>query len=105
GKMILLRAPTRSVLFQSIAHGSGLERTTEYHVLSRRFQRPAIVIASTLLIVAVAGGLTYLRAHRIVAPGLVPFSELLAHLDRGAVSAVVVNGDSLDFTLANGQTF
>jgi cell division protease FtsH len=74
-------------------------------VFSRRFQRRAIAIASTLLIAAVAGGLIYLRAHRTIPPGQVPFSELLVHLDRGAVSAVVVNGDSLDFTLANGQTF
>jgi cell division protease FtsH len=74
-------------------------------VFSRRFQRRAILVASTLLLVAVAGGLTYLRLHRAAAPGQVPFSELLGQLDRGAVSAVVVNGDSLDFTLANGRTF
>jgi cell division protease FtsH len=74
-------------------------------VLSRRFQRRAILIASTLLLVAVAGGLTYLRLHRAAVPGQVPFSELLGQLDRGAVSAVVVNGDSLDFTLADGHTF
>jgi cell division protease FtsH len=35
----------------------------------------------------------------------VPFSDLLRHLDSGAVAAVVVNGDTLDVTLANGQTF
>ena len=74
-------------------------------MFSRRFQRRAILIASTLLLVAVAGGLTYLRLHRAAVPGQVPFSELLGQLDRGAVSAVVVNGDSLDFTLADGQTF
>ena len=74
-------------------------------MFSRRFQRRAILIASTLLLVAVAGGLTYQRLHRAPVPGQVPFSELLGQLDRGAVSAVVVNGDSLDFTLADGQTF
>ena len=74
-------------------------------MFSRRFQRRAILVASTLLLVAVAGGLTYLRLHRAAAPGQVPFSELLGQLDRGAVSAVVVNGDSLDFTLADGRTF
>jgi cell division protease FtsH len=74
-------------------------------VFSRRFQGRAILIASTLLLVAVAGGLTYLRLHRAAVPGQVPFSELLGQLDRGAVSAVIVNGDSLDFTLADGQTF
>jgi cell division protease FtsH len=74
-------------------------------VFSRRFQGRAILIASTLLLVAVAGGVTYLRLHRAAVPGQVPFSELLGQLDRGAVSAVVVNGDSLDFTLADGHTF
>ena len=74
-------------------------------MFSRRFQRRAILIASTLLLVAVAGGLTFLRLHRAAVPGQVPFSELLGQLERGAVSAVVVNGDSLDFTVADGRTF
>jgi len=34
----------------------------------------------------------------------VPFSDLLRDLDRGAVSAVIVNGDTLTFTLASGQS-
>jgi cell division protease FtsH len=33
----------------------------------------------------------------------VPFSDLLHHLDGGAVKAVVVNGDTLEFTLADGR--
>ena len=45
-----------------------------------------------------------LRARRAGAVAQVPFSDLLQQLDRGAVSAVVVNGDTLDFTLAGGQT-
>jgi cell division protease FtsH len=34
----------------------------------------------------------------------VPFSELLRDLDRGAVSEVVVNGDTLTFKVTSGQT-
>jgi len=34
----------------------------------------------------------------------VPFSDLLSHLERGAVTTVVVTGDTLEFKLAGGQT-
>ena len=35
----------------------------------------------------------------------VPFSDLLRHLDRGAVAEVVVNGDALEFKLTSGEKF
>jgi cell division protease FtsH len=72
-------------------------------VFSRRFQRRAIIVAATFLLVALSGGFIFLRARRAVVVQ-VPFSDLLRHLDSGTVSAVSVNGDTLDFTLANGQT-
>jgi cell division protease FtsH len=72
-------------------------------VFSRRFQRRAIIVAATFLLVALSGGFIFLRARRVVVVQ-VPFSDLLRHLDSGTVSAVSVNGDTLDFTLANGQT-
>ena len=79
---------------------------TEFHVFGRRFHRRTIVIIGvTLLIVAASGGLMLLRARRANAVAQVPFSDLLGNLDVGAVSAVVVNGDTLDYTLAGGQTF
>jgi cell division protease FtsH len=74
-------------------------------VFSRRFNRRAIIIAATLLIIAVSGGLMLVRARRAPAVARAPFSDLLRHLDNGTVSAVVVNGDTLDFTIAGGQTF
>ena len=79
---------------------------TEFHVFGRRFhRRTIIIIGATLLIVAASGGLMLLRARRANAVAQVPFSDLLRNLDVGAVSAVVVNGDTLDYTLAGGQTF
>ena len=79
---------------------------TEFHVFGRRFHRRTIIIIGvTLLIVAASGGLMLLRARRANAVAQVPFSDLLRNLDVGAVSAVVVNGDTLDYTLAGGQTF
>jgi cell division protease FtsH len=72
-------------------------------VFSRRFQRRAIIVAAAFLLVALTGGFMFLRARRVVTVQ-VPFSDLLRHLDNGAVSAVSVNGDTLDFTLTSGQT-
>jgi cell division protease FtsH len=74
-------------------------------VFSRRFQRRSIVFAATLVLVALSGGLLVLRARRAATLVRVPFSDLLRHLDAGTVSAVVVSGDTLDFTLADGKTF
>jgi cell division protease FtsH len=42
------------------------------------------------------------RERRAVAVAQVPFSDLLRDLDRGAVTDVVVNGDSLDFKRTDG---
>jgi cell division protease FtsH len=74
-------------------------------VFSRRFSRRAILIASTIVLLALSGGLLLVQARWTRAIAQAPFSDLLRHLDRGDVSAVVVNGDLLDFTLAGGQTF
>ncbi len=60
---------------------------------------------ATLLLVVASGGFMFLRARQAHAVVQVPFSDLLRHLDSGAVSAVLVNGDILDFTLASGSTF
>ena len=52
-------------------------------MLSRRFQRRAIVIAAIALFLAAAAGVTFLRARRAAAPTQAPFSDLLRHLDSG----------------------
>jgi cell division protease FtsH len=74
-------------------------------VFSRWFQRRAIVIAVTLVIAAMVGGLLVLRARRGPSIAHVPFSALLRDLETGTVSAVVVAGDNLEVTLSNGETF
>jgi cell division protease FtsH len=74
-------------------------------VFARRFHRRAIIIAATVLLLALSVGVTLIRARRSIVVAQVPFSDLLRQLDSGAVSAVVVNGDTLDFTLTNGTTY
>ena len=78
---------------------------TEFHVFGRRFHRRTIIIGVALLVIAAAGGFMILRGRHASAVAQVPFSDLLRNLDRGTVAAVVVNGDTLDFTLAGGQAF
>jgi cell division protease FtsH len=46
-----------------------------------------------------------LRSRGNVGVAQVPFSDLLRHVDRGAVADIVVSGDTLDFKLTNGQAF
>jgi cell division protease FtsH len=74
-------------------------------VFSGRLKRRAIIIIASVLLLVVAGGLMFLRARGTSAITQVPFSDLLQQLDGGAVAAVVVNGDALDFTLTKGGTF
>ena len=72
----------------------------------RKNSRRAILFTAIVLLVLASGGLTLLlraRSARVVEQ--VPFSDLLRHLDRGAVSEVIVNGDTLDFKLVSGESF
>jgi cell division protease FtsH len=74
-------------------------------VFARKWSRRALWIgAASLLVLLVAAG-ALLRSRAAVQVAEVPFSDLLRHLDRGAVSEVVVNGDMLDFKLTTGQAF
>jgi cell division protease FtsH len=57
-------------------------------------------IAVAVVIVAIA----LFRARGGVEVPHVPFSELLHQLDSGAVTAVIVSGDTLEYTLADGRT-
>jgi cell division protease FtsH len=57
----------------------------------------ALLVAATILVVVRE------RAHAEASQ--VPFSDLLRDLDRGAVTDMVVNGDTLDFKLSDGRTF
>jgi len=57
---------------------------------------PLVVLA---LIAAV-----FLRSRSTIEPAHASFSDLLHALDRGAVTAVEVNGDTLTYTTADGRT-
>ena len=57
-------------------------------------------LAAAALLVALA-----FRVHSRVELSQVPFSDLLRGLDNGAVTDVLVNGDTLDFKVRDGRTF
>ena len=65
--------------------------------------RVAWISALVLLLIGVAV-VGVVRARTSAEVAEVPFSELLRDLDRGAVSEIVVNGDTLTFKLTSGQT-
>src|SRR2546421_3219562 len=81
-------------------------RETERLVFGRKFPRRSFIIAAVVVLLAVAiGGVTLVRGRGAATVAQVPFSDLLRHLDSGSVKEVVVNGDTLEFKLANAQTF
>jgi cell division protease FtsH len=74
-------------------------------VFARKFSRRAILSAAAALVVVILGIVLLLRGTAGPAIQSVPFSDLLRHLDQGSVAEVLVNGDTLEFKLANGQSF
>src|SRR5581483_2605252 len=77
----------------------------EYFVSPRTWPRRRLLIAAAIALVAVAlAAAVVVRGRSAAEIAEVPFSDLLSHLDRGAVTHVVVTGDTLEFTLADGHT-
>jgi cell division protease FtsH len=74
-------------------------------VFARKYSRRSLVIAGIVTLVLLAAALVGLRSRGGITIAQVPFSDLLRHLEAGAVSEVVVNGDTLDFKLKGGQAF
>jgi cell division protease FtsH len=74
-------------------------------VFARKWSRRTMSIAAGCAVVVVALAAFILHNRTGDAAAQVPFSDLLRHLDRGEVAAIVVNGDALEFTLSNGQPF
>ena len=67
--------------------------------------RPRVTWISVLVLLLIGVAVvSVVRMRTSVEVAQVPFSELLRDLDRGAVSEVVVNGDTLTFKLTSGQT-
>jgi cell division protease FtsH len=78
----------------------------EHLVFARKLSGRAILLGVvTLLVVISMGTVVVLRTASGPMVQSVPFSDLLRQLDRGAVSEVVVNGDSLEFKLTSGELF
>jgi cell division protease FtsH len=74
-------------------------------VSPRTWSRRRLLVAAAVALVAVAIlAVLVVRARSGAVVAEVPFSDLLSHLDRGAVTSVVVAGDVLEFRLASGQT-
>ena len=72
--------------------------------MSRKwFRRRGAWIAAALVVVLAVGGFLLL-GHQDARAELAPFSDLLAAIDRGGVSAVAANGDLLEAVLADGTT-
>src|SRR5690242_11851008 len=80
--------------------GSGCG-TNGVHVFAGKWSRLRIWVPAAIL-VAVAAGAFVLRGRGAPEPSQMPFSDLLRDIERGAVSALVVDGDTLDVTLADG---
>ena len=75
-------------------------------MFGRKFSRRSIFITAAVILLALAvGAVALVRTRSTVVVAQVPFSDLLRHLDRSTVKEIVVNGDTLEFKLASGQTF
>jgi len=73
-------------------------------VFGRKWSRRAIIGSAVAVLVLIAA-VALLRSRSGAQVAQVPFSDLLRHLDRGALAEVVVNGDTLDFKLRSGEAF
>ena len=74
-------------------------------MFARKWSRRTLWIGAASLVVLLIVAVVLLRSRAGVDVAQVPFSDLLRHLDRGAVTEVVVSGDTLDFKVTTGQAF
>jgi cell division protease FtsH len=72
-------------------------------VFARKWSARTIALTAACGIFAVAA-LLAMRTRNVPEVAIVPFSDLLAQLNSGTVSAVSVTGDTLDFTLRDGRS-
>jgi cell division protease FtsH len=73
-------------------------------VFAGKWSRPRVAWISAIVLLLILTSIVFVRGRSSVEVTEVPFSDLLRDLDRGAVSEVVVNGDTLTFKLTSGQT-
>ena len=72
---------------------------------ARKWSRRTLWMAGVVVVVLLVAIGIAVRARTTVDVAQVPFSDLLQHLDSGAVAEIVFNGDTLDFKLRSGQAF
>src|SRR5690242_15487953 len=76
----------------------------ERHVFARKWSRRTTILLAAAAVAVIFATVASLGGHRATVSPQVPFSDLLSQLDHGAVAAVAINGDTLDFTLTDGNT-
>ncbi|HEY3043036.1 MAG TPA: ATP-dependent zinc metalloprotease FtsH [Vicinamibacterales bacterium] len=69
-----------------------------------KWSRSKVAWISAIVLLLILISIVFVRSRSSVEVAVVPFSDLLRDLNRGAVSEVVVNGDTLTFKLTSGQT-
>jgi cell division protease FtsH len=74
-------------------------------VFAKWLRRRHIWIAGAGLLLLLLIALAVLRSRTVVDVPQVAFSDLLRDIDRGAVSDVVVSGDTLDYKRTDGKAF
>jgi cell division protease FtsH len=74
-------------------------------VFARKGSRRWLWVAAASLVAFFLVAAVALRSRATVDVAQVPFSDLLRHVERGAVTEIVVSGDTLDFKLASGQGY
>jgi len=72
-------------------------------VFSGKLFRRRSIAAAAALVVLLGSAALIIRTRVAVDVTPVPFSDLLRDLDRGAVSEIVVNGDTLEVKLTSGR--
>ena len=73
-------------------------------MFARKWSRRTTSIAAAAVVLLLIVAALQFRGHTTVEVAKLPFSDLLNELNAGRVTAVVVDGDTLDFTLADGKT-
>ena len=73
-------------------------------MFARKFSRRALTVGAVALTILIVIALVATRTRKQADIAQVPFSDLLQHLNAGAVVAVVVTGDSVEFGLHDGRT-
>jgi len=74
-------------------------------VFARKWSRRTIYVSAGVLVVLLAAAAALIPSRRGAEIVQVPFSDLLRQLEGGAVTDVVVNGDTLDFKLNTGKMY